>query len=184
MNLINFSIKAELINIPQDSSINKRAENQKIHLFSYTRRVQTHYIRMDRHNKVRCLVCGRCMRSNNLKRHMKIHKELLSMPENEAREEIRVRHAAEIEREAKRQKFIELALQEGVSIPKEIMQASPAFDTGNLEESMLKDNREYLKKIELGMQITLIIDEEDIHEESLRKDYKHALDLYRKQRLY
>ena len=70
---------------------------------------------MDRHKKVICLVCGRSMLSNHLKRHMKTHRELLSMPENEAREEIKTRHAVEIQREVKRQKIIEIAIFYGVT---------------------------------------------------------------------
>ena len=112
-----------------------------------------------------------------------MHKELLSMSENEAREEIRARHDAEIQREIKRQKIIEIAHQEGIPIPKEIMQASSGIhDEEDLEEYLLKCNQLHLEKIELGKKIDAITNKANIREESLPKDYKLALDLYRKQR--
>ena len=139
---------------------------------------------MDQHKKVRCLVCGRCMRSDHLERHMNTHKELLPMiEEEEAHAGIREHHTAEIEPGAKRQKPTDLAPQEGAPVPKEPMQTSPAFNFENLEESLLKNNREYLKKIEMGMKIAIMIDDEDIYEESLQKDHKLALELYRESRI-
>ena len=51
-----------------------------------------------------------------------------------------------------------------------------------LEEDLLRDNQDYLGKIELGKQITTIIDKGIVQEESLTRKRKEALDLYRKQR--
>ena len=61
--------------------------------------------RKDRHKKVRCLACGKCMQSNNLKRHSKIHKDIMSMNEDEVRKELQSRHAMNLEREERRQKI-------------------------------------------------------------------------------
>ena len=47
---------------------------------------------------------------------------------------------------------------------------------------MLRYNKEYLEKIELGKQVAVIIDEGTVREESLIRAHKEALDLYRKQR--
>ena len=55
--------------------------------------------RKDRHKKVRCLVCSRIMRSDILKRHASTHKDILSMSEDEAREELKARHEVNLERE-------------------------------------------------------------------------------------
>ena len=49
---------------------------------------------MDRHKKIRCPTCGRSMRSDHVNRHKKIHDTILDMTENEAREELKARHAA------------------------------------------------------------------------------------------
>ena len=40
----------------------------------------------NRHRDVRCHVCSKTMKSNNLKRHQKTHKGLLSLNDNEVRE--------------------------------------------------------------------------------------------------
>ena len=103
------------------------------------------------------------------------------MSEDEVREELKARHAIQLEREEKRQKIEEIAHQEGIPIPKEIVD-TPVFDEENLREDLLKDNQLYLDKIELGKKIAVIIDEGMVREESLTKDRKLALDLYRKQR--
>ena len=121
------------------------------------------------------------MLSNKLKRHAKTHKDFLCMSEEEARNELRARHAIQLEREEKRQKIEEIAHQEGIPLPKEIIEAS-VIDVENLREDLLKDNQLYYDKIEIGKTIAVIIDEGVVREESLTKDRKLALDLYRKQR--
>ena len=121
------------------------------------------------------------MLSDKLKRHSQTHKDILTMSEEEAREELKARHATQLQREEKRQKIEEIAHQEGIPIPKEIIEAS-VFEVENLREDLLKDNQLYHDKIELGKKIAVIIDEGVVQEESLTKDRKLALDLYRKQR--
>ena len=56
------------------------------------------------------------------------------------------------------------------------------MDNGDLEEDLLKDNQVYLERIELGKKIAVILEKGIIHEESLTKERKVALDLYRRQR--
>ena len=71
---------------------------------------------MGRHQKVICLICEKSMRSDKLKDHSLIHKDLLALPEEEMKEELRVRHADEVqrtEREAKRQRIEEIVEEEG-----------------------------------------------------------------------
>ena len=122
------------------------------------------------------------MRSDNMNRHSTMHKDLLALPEEELKEELRVRHAMQRERETKRQRVEEIAHQEGLTVPREIIEASPEFhDEGDLREDLLRDNQLYLEKIELGKNISSIMDEGTVREESLTKDRKLALDLYRRQ---
>ena len=104
---------------------------------------------MGRHQKVICLICNKPTRSDNLKRHSLIHKDLMSLPEEEVKEELRARHAAQQEREAKRQRIEEIVEEEGLTIPKEIMDNQP-LEEENLRESLLRDNQLYQEKIELG----------------------------------
>ena len=134
----------------------------------------------DRHKKVNCLVCGRCMLSNNLKRHAKIHKDLLSLSDEQVKKELRKRHATQLEREAKRKRVEDIALEQGVSPPEEISNTQP-LEKDDLREDLLKDNQLYLEKIELGKVVSSILDEGIIREESLTKERKLALDLYRRQ---
>ena len=52
-------------------------------------------VRKNGNKKVICLVCAKSMDSDKLKRHNKIHKDLLSLPEDEVKEELRLRYANE-----------------------------------------------------------------------------------------
>ena len=54
---------------------------------------------MNYNKKVSCTVCGRCMRSDNIARHMTTHQDLLSLSEEEVKEELHARHAVMMERE-------------------------------------------------------------------------------------
>ena len=136
----------------------------------------------NQHKISKCMVCEKWMRADKMKGHMKIHKDLLSLPEEEVKEELRTRHATQLERDAKRQRIKEIANAEGIPVPKEIIEISSEFNGGNLREDMVKDNQLYLERIELGKNIDAIIGEGVIHEESLTKERKVAIDLYRKQR--
>ena len=137
--------------------------------------------RKNGNKQVRCLACSRCIRSDNIKRHAKTHNDLLSMTEDEARDELKARHAVKLEREQKRQKIEEIAHKEGLPLPKYIIETS-ANDDVDLEGDLLKDNELYLERIELGNKIAVILDKGVIREESLTKERKIALDLYRRQR--
>ena len=61
----------------------------------------------DRHKTVLCDICGKLMRSNNLRRHRMIHKDLLSLPDDVIKEELKVRHAIKKEKEIKKQRIEE-----------------------------------------------------------------------------
>ena len=61
----------------------------------------------DRHKKVRCIVCGRYMLSDKLKRHSLTHRDILAMTEDEVREELKNRNAIHLQREEKRQNIVE-----------------------------------------------------------------------------
>ena len=67
-----------------------------------------------------------------------------------------------------------------MTIPKEIIDNQP-LEEENLRESLLRDNQLYQEKIELGKNISLILDEGIVREESLTKERKLALDLYHRQ---
>ena len=124
------------------------------------------------------------MASDKRKRHRKIHRDLLTMSEDEVREELRVRHRLELQREEQRQKIEEIAQEEDISINlcKEVIVKAAILNEEELREELLANNQSYLDKIDLGRRITAIVDERIICEESLTREHKESLDLYRKQR--
>ena len=123
------------------------------------------------------------MDSDKLKRHSLIHKDLLALPEEEMKEELRVRHADEVqrtEREAKRQRIEEIVEEEGLTIPKEVA-SEKMPDKETVRKEMEEENQQYNAKIELGRMIGSIIDEGNICEQSLSKEKQEALLLFRRQ---
>ena len=120
------------------------------------------------------------MRSDNLKRHELTHRDILTMTDDEVREELRARNATRVYREENHQRIEEIAQQENIPIELCVQSSSSTLKT--LEEELLQTNQEYLEKIELGKEIALIIDEGTVREESLKRSYKEALDLHRKQK--
>ena len=72
---------------------------------------------MNRHRKVTCMVCMKTMNSDKLKRHSRTHKDLLSLPEEEVKEELRARHTIKMEREVKRKRIEEIVVKKGLSTP-------------------------------------------------------------------
>ena len=119
------------------------------------------------------------MRSDNLKRHMIKHRDLYSLNENDMREEIKERKRQYENREERARLAREIAQQEDA--PLECIDTQMVIDTKTLKEVLLQDNKEYLDKIELGKDIAIIIDEGVVQEESLTRERKEALELYRKQ---
>ena len=111
------------------------------------------------------------MRSDNIKRHENTHKDIFTMSEDEQREELRARNEARMLREEQTKKLLMIVQQEQITI-------NP-IDVTQLREDLLHDNSKYLHQIELGKQISKIIDEGVVREESLTTERRKALTLYR-----
>ena len=138
-----------------------------------------------RNKNVECMICLRKMRSDNMKRHMRKHRDIYSLDEKDMREEIKERKRQYDNKEARKRLVREIALQENA--PMSCIEEDQGSD-GNtlveeerLEEEMRRDNQKYLQNIELGKKISDIVDKGVIREESLTKERKVALVLYRKQ---
>ena len=71
----------------------------------------------NRHRQVECDVCSKPMRSNNSKRHKKTHKDLLSLPDNEIKDELKSRQESKKKQEAKIQRVEEIARENDLAIP-------------------------------------------------------------------
>ena len=74
---LSYSIEGELTNT---SSLEENASARKTNTQS-----------ADRHRQLECKVCFRKMRSDILKRHMKTHRKLYTLDEEEIRDEIKQR---------------------------------------------------------------------------------------------
>ena len=132
---------------------------------------------MVRNRKVVCLVCERSMDSDKLKRHTRIHKDLLSLSEDEVKKELRERHDILMERDAKRRRVEDIAVEEGLSIPQEVK----SIDKESVRNELIIGDELYKAKIELGRIVADIIDEEGISEESLSREKNESLLLFRRQ---
>jgi hypothetical protein len=138
----------------------------------------------DRHKRVECNVCHKTMRADTLMRHKNSHADLYSMNETETRVELRLRNEVYRERERRKQEIMSIAQME--DIPTQCYEElKPSTVTNakcvSLREELTYDNAVYLETIELGRQINVIIDEGVVKEESLSRERRKALNLYRKQ---
>ena len=138
----------------------------------------------NRNKTVQCNVCSKSIRSDNLKRHTRTHKDILSMTDEEVREELRERHAENVYREERRKKILEIAREENIpsyGCNEVTLSSCATVNKISLREEMNHNNQEYLDKIELGEQIAKFITEDNIREESLSKEHKEALKFYKNQ---
>ena len=134
------------------------------------------------HRQRQCSICKRWMRSDKLKGHSQVHKDLLDLPEDQLADELRARHDVQQEKEEKRQQVVETAQSLGLAIPEEVKK-SEAFDKKDLRSKLENLNKVYLERVRYGEEISNILCEGEINEECLTKEHKHALDLYRQKRL-
>ena len=134
------------------------------------------------HRQRQCTICKKWMRSNNLKGHMKVHKDLLDLPDDQLEEELRARHDIQQEREAKIRKIEKIAKENDLAIPEEIVSSKrqSAEETDDVRTRCLQNHRLYLEKIELGKQVASIIESGEVIYESLGRTDKEAFDTYRK----
>ena len=135
-----------------------------------------------RNKQIECKVCLRKMRSDTIKRHTRKHRDLYSLDEKYMREEIKERKRQYENREERKRLVREIAQEENAPLECIEDQIDTPVDEETLEDELMKGNQLYLDKIELGKQITAIIEKGIVKEESLTKNRKDALYLYRKQR--
>ena len=76
------------------------------------------------HKTIICTICDKPMRSNNLKQHKQIRKDLLSLPDDEIKNELKSRQEIKKKKEEKIQKVVEIAKENNLAIPKEIKRES------------------------------------------------------------
>ena len=133
---------------------------------------------MDRHKTVVCNICEKPMRSDHIKRHKKSHKDLLSLSDNEIKDELQYREEFKKKREEKIQRIEEIAKENNLAIPDEIAEKGKSDKI--VHTRCLQNYQLYLEKIEIGKQVATIIENGEIIYESLGRSDKEAFDTYRK----
>ena len=91
-----------------------------------------------KNKQVECKVCLRKMRSDTIKRHIKKHRDLYSLNENDMREEIKERKRQYDIMEERKRLVREIAQQEGT--PLECIEDQTVRDTKTLKEELLQNN--------------------------------------------
>ena len=114
---------------------------------------------------------------------MKLHADLDEMGETEKRAELERRKEAYEHREKQREETRSIAQEIGAPPPCYEQSTSVAVHGDDLRSRLRKDKRKHAEKVELGREIEAIINDGDASEESLTKENKNALDLFRKQKM-
>ena len=131
------------------------------------------------------------MRSDHLARHMQradhqnhvtIHEYLLDLPDKQLEEVLQAGHDIQQERDARRQRVVKTVRSLELSAPEEV-QHSKLIDDSCVRQRLINSNKVYLERLRLGETISNILDEGVIREESLAKEDKQALELYRHEQL-
>ena len=137
--------------------------------------------RGDRHKIVECKICFKSIRSDNLKRHMKQHSDLMTMDEDEAYNEIRLRKQQHKEKQ-KQQLMLNSIVQE-MDAPYECIEQDvelsglkplPIIDCDEVRERLFLGQREYEQMLEFGKMIYTVVGEGDVKVQSLGKHDKEA----------
>ena len=135
----------------------------------------------NRNKEVQCQVCLRKMRSDTLKRHMLKHRELHSLDEDEMRDEIKQRKKLRETREGREQLVRRIAEEEGLPPEYCDMEVPDALRPVSVEKQLMDDDKIYSGKIERGRIISSVLEKGSVREDSLSKDNREVLQLYRKQ---
>ena len=143
-------------------------------------------VKKKKYNKpILCGACGKWMRDDTLKRHMKTHADLAIMKdENAIREEIRKRKLVEDEQLKQKQKVAKIATAEGASSScyEQSFPNTRSSIPVNFDEELLQYNAIYLKKIDRGRKIHEALIKGTVIEDALPKQFREALDIFSKSR--
>ena len=146
---------------------------------------------MGKNKQVNCKVCYREMRSDNVKRHMKLHLKLqpVTTGNEEMCRELLLELVDQIvdpvqEDTERKEKHVNSA-QEHSERKRKFEEPSKFFNNNpyleKLKKVALHQQEEYEEKVNLGRNLYKILHEGVVTEESFPKDWKDALDIYMKQ---
>ena len=124
---------------------------------------------MGRNKQVVCKKCCRVMRSDVLNRHMKLHKKLC---------EDSLDSKSIYSSRASLHKDDESEFSSSETDWEAPVQREPSLQREAILKTLKLDDAEYKNKLKLGKIIYEEIEEHEISEESLRREYKEAKELY------
>ena len=136
-------------------------------------RLRNKRVRTETTNKqVKCKVCLRKMRSDNLKRHMLKHRKLHSLNEDEIHEEVKRRKKL---RETIQEQLVrQIADEEG--LPPSIVRLKLLMLTLiSVEKELMDDDQIYTRKIERGKIISNTLERDGAREDSFSKNNREVL---------
>ena len=134
----------------------------------------------NRNKTIKCDVCSKFMRSDHLKRHKETHKDLLSLHDDEIKEELKTRQEIKKKQAEKLQRIQEIAQENELEIPEEYRNRESVDYIDNVCTRCLRNHQLYLEKIELGKQVATIIESGEVIYDSLGKRDKEAFETYRR----
>ena len=138
----------------------------------------------DYHKNVMCNVCGKVVRDNYLKHHMSAkHADVVNVTKPLKAQDLKLTRASA--------ENVELTIEQSATDEcsehnngLETAAVAPAtiddYDT-NLRFQLFQNNEAYKNNVNLGRKISEVLDEGDIFEESLTKQHKFCLQLFRAQ---
>ena len=136
----------------------------------------------DIHKQGKCQVCLREMRSDTLKRHMRKHRELYTLDEDEIRDEINRRKKLLETKEDREHLVRQIAVEEGIFLEDYCdIDTTDILNPISVEKQLMDDDLIYTRKIERGKIITSVLEKGSVQEDSLSKDNREVLKIYRKQ---
>jgi len=119
------------------------------------------------------------MRSDTLKRHMLKHREFHTLDEDEIRDEIKRRKKL---LETKEDQFLrQISVEDGLQPEHGVIETSDTLNPISIEKQLMSVNLIYMRKIERGKIIADVLEKGSVREDSLSKDNREVLKLYRKQ---
>ena len=145
---------------------------------------------MGRHQLVACQICFKQIRSDTLKRHRKVHDKYECNSTYQTNEEICKDLVMGLVDNVLEKMGTQTVDNENKDQNNKRYGLKRVFDDSNkqlidvqaLRKSIIKDEQQYILKVELGREVFNYIHEAKIIQESLSKERLEALDLYIKQK--
>jgi len=139
----------------------------------------------DYHKNVMCNVCGKVVRDNYLKHHMSAkHVDGVNVTKSVKAQDLELTCAsAENVESSVKESATDDFNKDNIDLETAVAAASATIDDydANLRFQLLQNNEAYKNNVNLGRRIAEVLDEGVVFEESLTKQHKFCLQLFRAQ---